>query len=312
MTQGIAIIGAGMAGLSCATRLTAAGRDVCLYDKGRRPSGRMASRPVEVDGYRFAFDYGAQYMTVRDPGFAEAVQAWTRGGIVAPWPAAGDDAWVGTPGMDAPLATMAGALDVRWSCHVRGIRRDTDGWHVAHDAGEDGPFAEIVVALPAEQVGPLVAGIDDSLATLADTHRSAPCWTVMLGFDRPLALPPLIERDGIIDSAACNAAKPGRSPGEAWTIHATLEWSAAHLEAERDTVIDLLRDALAQRVDLPRPVHAAAHRWRYARSVPAGIGSYRLPALALSACGDWLIAPRVESAWLSGQHAATAILGDSG
>ena len=64
-----AVIGAGLAGIACARRLRAAGLDVGVFDQGRRPGGRLATR----DGEQAAFDHGAQYFTVRDAGFAELV-----------------------------------------------------------------------------------------------------------------------------------------------------------------------------------------------------------------------------------------------
>ena len=55
----IAIVGAGMAGLSCATRLAALGHELVLFDKGRGPGGRMATRRVEADGTMLRFDHGS-------------------------------------------------------------------------------------------------------------------------------------------------------------------------------------------------------------------------------------------------------------
>ncbi len=104
----VGIIGAGMAGLACATRLADAGFAVTAFDKGRGPGGRMATRRAEVEGRTVRFDHGAQYFTARDPAFADQVTRWQADGIVARWPAAGDDAWVGTPGMNAPLARDGG------------------------------------------------------------------------------------------------------------------------------------------------------------------------------------------------------------
>ena len=40
----VAVIGAGIAGLSCATSLKAAGIDLTLLDKSRGPAGRMSTR----------------------------------------------------------------------------------------------------------------------------------------------------------------------------------------------------------------------------------------------------------------------------
>ena len=44
----IAIIGAGMAGISCARALREAGREVVLFDKGRAAGGRMATKRVTL------------------------------------------------------------------------------------------------------------------------------------------------------------------------------------------------------------------------------------------------------------------------
>ena len=40
----VAIIGAGLAGLSCATQLQAKGLKVQTFEKSRSPSGRMSTR----------------------------------------------------------------------------------------------------------------------------------------------------------------------------------------------------------------------------------------------------------------------------
>ncbi len=43
----VAIIGAGLAGLSCAQALVQAGHQVHVFDKSRGPSGRMSTRRAE-------------------------------------------------------------------------------------------------------------------------------------------------------------------------------------------------------------------------------------------------------------------------
>ena len=78
----ILIIGAGMAGLTCATGLAAAGRNVRVLDKGRGPGGRMAARRTEIAGETVSFDHGAQYFTARDARFKAAVTAWEAEGCL--------------------------------------------------------------------------------------------------------------------------------------------------------------------------------------------------------------------------------------
>ena len=70
----VAIIGAGLAGLSCATRLQAQGFEVHVFEKSRGPSGRMSTR----NGENWSADHGAQYFTARDPLFIEELKTWVQ------------------------------------------------------------------------------------------------------------------------------------------------------------------------------------------------------------------------------------------
>jgi monoamine oxidase len=71
----VGIIGSGIAGLSCADRLTSFGHEVCLFDKGRGPGGRMSTRRVEVEGHTLSFDHGAQYFTRHSCANQSAVES---------------------------------------------------------------------------------------------------------------------------------------------------------------------------------------------------------------------------------------------
>ena len=61
----IAVVGAGIAGLSCATELQQAGATVRIFEKSGGAAGRMSTRR----GEDWQCDHGAQYFTARDPGF---------------------------------------------------------------------------------------------------------------------------------------------------------------------------------------------------------------------------------------------------
>lgn len=101
----IAVIGAGVAGGTCASRLLRLpGVHTTIYDMGSRgPGGRACSRPVDGKGGSFSpadrggasslsapqldltFDHGVQAFTVRDPEVAELVAEWCRAGHVQRW-----------------------------------------------------------------------------------------------------------------------------------------------------------------------------------------------------------------------------------
>lgn len=302
----VAVIGAGMAGLACAQVLAEAGHGVTVFDKARGPGGRMSTRRVEVAGQTIAFDHGAQYFTARDPAFAAQVAAWARAGLVAPWPAAGDGAWVGTPGMNAPVAAMAATHGVRFASHVMGLIREDAHWHVLLQGGlRDGPHDAVVVALPAEQAVSLLGAYDLAMAGAAMATRSQPCWTGLFAFAAPVPIAADVVRGaGALSWAARNSSKPGRGPAEAWIVQADPAWSAARLEADPASVMPLLLAALQAEAPpmppFPPLLHGAAHRWRYARVAPDGPGALWNAGLALGACGDWVLGPRVELAWRSG------------
>ena len=304
-----AIIGAGMAGLACADALVGAGHAVRLFDKGRGPGGRMATRRLATPLGEASFDLGAQYFTARDPAFARLVRAWSERGIAAPWPPAGSDAWVGVPGMNAVVRDMASRHAVTWDCRLTGVTRTDDRWWLVGEAGAIGPFDAVVLAIPAEQAASILSLHDLAMARTALMARSQPCWTGMFAFDEPLdTLPPIIRDAGPIAWATRNSAKPGRTGPETWLVQASANWSRGRLEASPEQVTAQLLAALADvhRGPLPQPIAAAAHRWRYALSAGTGDGALWHPALRLGVCGDWLLGPRVECAWLSGRMLAEA------
>ncbi len=308
----IAIIGAGLSGLACAGPLVAAGHQVRLFDKSRGPGGRMSTRRAQTAAGELRFDHGAQYFTARDPGFHAIVEQWRKNGLAAKWPAAGDKAWVGTPSMNAPVKAMAAEHDVAWSMRVERVTKQQDHWqiHGEHEALET-LFDAVVIAVPAEQAADLLDPLNSGFAETARSTVSDPCWTVMLAFDEPLATDIIILQDGAaIGWAARNSNKPMREGADSWVIQGSPDWSRDHLEDNPEHVREVLVKEFADNLamELPEPVHAVAHRWRYARSGSAGIDALYDNEAKLGVCGDWLLGPRIECAWLSGHALSQMVL----
>jgi predicted NAD/FAD-dependent oxidoreductase len=307
----IAIVGAGLAGLACAHGLTRHGATVALFDKGRGPGGRTSTRRIATPAGEAQFDHGAIGFEAHDPDFQAQVNHWAEQGVAAPWPAAGDGMWVGVPGMNALTRALSADLDVRHGQHVSGMARRGAHWHV--QAGDDvyGPYDALVLAIPAEQAAPLLGLHDFDMARRALQASSTPCWTVMACFDRALPGPDVVAGRQHLARAVRNNAKPGRNGPEAWVIQASPAWSRAHLEDAPETVIEALLAALGEKLDgdMPAPVHATAHRWRFALPGSMMVGAMWNGAMALGACGDWLLGPTVEQAWLSGRQLARMMAG---
>ncbi len=325
--RSIAIIGAGVAGLACARRLTHPDVVVKLYDKSRSVGGRLATRRVTLGAGELRFDHGAQYLTAHDSAFQGVVDALLSSGAVAAWTAplthlaAGamrvdlDGArFVGAPGMNAAAKALAVGLDVTPNARVVALQRDPSGWRLGFaDDTTAGPFDAVVVATPAEQGVALLEDAAPALASQAAAARTAPCWAGLFAFDQTPH--PHIEALSLADHPvlawiAHDSAKPGRNAtASCWVAHAREEWSRAHLDAAPDDAAAILRDAVCEiLMTSRRPIYAAAHRWRYARVERAAANAHAFdPELRIGVCGDWRIGARVEAAWLSGASLGAAM-----
>ncbi len=308
----IGVVGAGIAGLSCAEGLARQGHDVVLFDKGRGPGGRMSTRRMETPRGVASFDHGAQYFTVRDKDFESQVGTWIAEGVVARWPAAGVGAHVGVPAMNSPVRQLAGRHVVHWASLVTAVERRGAGWRLRIGGGVEHDVDLLVIAVPAEQAAALLAEVAPDLSSRAGTAISAPCWTAMVAFSEPVAVSADCwtgRGEQAVGWAARNSAKPGRTGPESWVVQAGPGWSRRHIDARPDQVAEALIAGLSDELGtrLPPPLAVAAHLWRFARCAEGGGGVILDEGRRLGLCGDWSIGPRVESAWVSGARLAERI-----
>lgn len=323
----IAIIGAGLAGLTCARRLQAQGHSVIVYEKGGNIGGRMSTRQTELGG----FDLGAQYFTASSDRFRKEVTAWRKAGWVVPWEGklvtldhgraqsagrsdgTGRQRLVAVPGMASLAQHMAQGVEVRTEHAVAALERQGMQWllSVRCDtvpiAATAGPFDAVVLAIPADLALPLLRPVL-AFADQVDQAHLAPCWALILGFQDALNL----GYDGAwVQSSrlkwiARDASKPQRRPGEHWIGHASPEWSTEHLDDDPERVKEKLLKAFHEATGSPvNPVYADVHRWLYAQaSSTLEADCLWDEAARIGVCGDWFAAGldgsgRVENAYLS-------------
>ncbi|NML13962.1 NAD(P)/FAD-dependent oxidoreductase [Azohydromonas caseinilytica] len=332
----VAVVGAGLAGITCARRLSEAGCAVQLFDKSRGVGGRMATRRVEwidTDGavHRAAFDHGAPAFSARSAAFRAFIDEAVGDGVLRRWEpvmAPGSHAnldglahWVATPDMPALCRHLAAGLPLTRSCTVDELVRDRDGgWRLLSqgDMVGDGVFDAVVLAMPPAQAAVLLALHRDDWARQAWSVPMQPCWTLM-GAEggTPPPWDAAWPQRGPLAWIVRNASKPGRAAEDdgltRWVVHATAEWSATFLESASDSVQSALQEALARELGrTPRWAHVAVHRWRYAlaprRTDAAGKPCWWDAALGLGVCGDFFTGAGVEGAWLSGRALAAAIV----
>jgi renalase len=320
-SRSIAIIGAGLAGLSCAQALEAQGCRVQVFEKSRGVGGRMSTRQFET----WACDHGAQYFTARDPAFKHQVEIWQKMGAAALWGAQitsfGSEGWqsitaskerfVGTPSMTAPAKQLAKDLSIQFSTTIDQLNRDGEKWtlHSKEHGQLDQWFDAVVLAIPSKQAEPLVQPHSPALYDRCRDAVMAPCWALMIyAAERlPLDFDAAFINQGMFSWIARSSSKPQRLSGEAWVAHATTEWSTEHESLSKDEAAPLLTAGFETLTGY-QPHTYQTHLWRFARLGHASHHGHLFdPDLQLGLCGDWTSTEKVEGAWLSGQAVARDI-----
>lgn len=323
MTQlrSIAIVGAGLAGLSCARELADAGHRVQVFEKSRGVGGRMSTRNFET----WACDHGAQYFTARDPAFQRQVEKWQTCGAAALWDASltsfEADGWqaikpsvgrfVGTPSMTAPAKQLAQGLTIHCSTTIDQLVRKDQAWglHSKEHGLLEAAFDTVVLAIPSKQAEPLVQAHSDALYQRCQDAVMAPSWALMVYASTrlPLDFDAAFINQGILSWIARSSSKPQRTSGESWLAHASVEWSIAHENTPKEEAATLLTAAFETLTGY-RPETYQTHLWRFARLGHASHHGHIFDDhLQIGLCGDWTSTEKVEGAWLSGQALARDI-----
>lgn len=300
----VAIIGAGVAGLTCARTLRDAGHEVVVFEKSRGPGGRTSTRRTDT-GHRF--DHGCVHLLANDPAFGAQLQTWKTENVIAPLVRGGVSGYAGIGGMNAVCRHLAKDLQTVFNVKAASIEPHAGHVTLSDDKGSVlGVFDRVVASVPAPQVGPMLKFTSPMVAA-ARSVRMQPRWVALLGFDREVAP----QSDGLIlhkhqgddfelTRSTCNTT------GDAWVIAASRQWTVNHLEREPTEVAGMLLRAATEclKTDVA-PTFLAAHRWRYAFvDEPLGQPCLWDADRRTGVCGDWCLGWTVESAWQSGRAMA--------
>ena len=312
----IAIIGAGLSGLTAAINLDRTA-DITLFEKSRRPGGRICTRYVES----YNFDHGAQFFTARSAEFKEFLKPLIKSGVVDNWKARwievkdnriinrqqwNDDLprYVGVPSMSSIGKYLSKNLNIKLNTEVS-IEKSPKGWNII---GYDGEVFDhydwVISAIPAEQSLKLLPDYFSHYDALKQKKMFG-CYSLMLGFNEALDLDwdaaQLTGTD--VSWIAVNSSKPGRPDDYSLLVHSTNDWAEEHLDDDMDAVKEYLCSQLAKIIgqNVYSAQHIDLHRWRCANISKQDQNILFIDSESkLAACGDWCQKGRIEEAFRSG------------
>tara|TARA_R110000787_G_scaffold9090_3_gene31964 strand:- start:11381 stop:12283 length:903 start_codon:yes stop_codon:yes gene_type:complete len=290
----VAVIGAGLTGLTAARRLADAGCAVVVFDKSRGLGGRLATRRTALG----PIDHGA-------PGVPQELAALLGGHVWADGPQAARCS--GLPGASALVRPLAEGLDIRKETEIASLERVAGGWQLGDSDGTDpGMFDGVILAVPAPQALALLGTVPEMTAGLSGVTM-APVWTLLLGFEAPTGMAQkAMDLPFPAGLALPMLAKPGQSGAERWTVHATPEWSATWLELDKAEAAGRLMEMFRAATGVSQqPAYMQSHRWRYARTAsPLGAPCAVNTDGTVMAGGDWALGPLASHAVTSGKAMA--------
>ncbi|WND02714.1 NAD(P)-binding protein [Temperatibacter marinus] len=320
--QTIAIIGAGLSGLTAAHHLKGQ-YSVQVFEKARGVSGRMSTRHAPP----YQFDHGAQFFTVNSPEFkaflekkifSPYVSEWQgqfvtiKGGVFTPYHGAGTR-YVGVDKMTSLCKEMAKELCCTLGINIQGIEyRSSEGFTLTDQLGKSyGPYDKVISAIPLPQFLDLCSNYIYDKRVFNSVIMQG-CISLMLGGENL----PLPEFDGakveenLLGWIAVNSRKPGRRSPSSLIVQSTNIWAEKMQEQDlndvKGTMLTEVENLL--QVSYHSVGHSQVHRWRYAAvTSPLGQDFWQHNDLPLYAVGDWCLGGKVEKAFLSGYRLAYSL-----
>lgn len=332
----IAVVGAGIAGLSCARALRDAGRAVTVLERARGVGGRCAT--WRLDGV--PVDLGVAFLHGRDPSFLAALEAVPATRLDG-WPAAihgagrpcqpdafqpGERRLAWAEGASAFPKHLARGLEVRLETRVARISRAGAELRLETGEGEAAAAGTAVLALAPEQADALLAAYADpppefaTARALLGMSRSDPCLALAAlypaGAPAPAWQVSYPEGSRVLQLVSHESTKRAAGGRLALLLQAHPRWSREHLE-DPGWPDELLEEAARLLGPWARsPEASRPHRWRHARTDRSGEMAapllLRLPGGArLGICGDrFSPGGGAQAAFLSGLALARRILAE--
>jgi renalase len=322
----IAVVGAGLSGMVCASELQKKGWLVTVFEKSRGPSGRSTTKRWDATT-GIGIDMGLPYIeTAQLKQVANSlVGDWMDARIIQqmPWLKHENQiittipVWMCIKKMSQITRYLSDTIPIITQERIIGVHYNGQ-WALYSNDAEYGGFDAIVFAIPAPQVVD-VDGVPHDISSHASRINYCAVNTLLIEMKSPLWFENYYEDviDGpILRAVIADYLKPNREPQRyTYAVHSQPEWATKQFdELSKDSVQKIMMDALLMQYHRkPNLVmNTWVHQWKYgylmgpSDSLQCGyLASTLAPAFA---CGDWCQGPGALNAIESGYLLAHNII----
>jgi renalase len=309
------IVGAGMSGAVCASRLASDGASVLVIDKARGSGGRLASKRLGGEGLPGSYDLGAQSFECSTARFKDFLGSLDSVRFIADRPVR---LAVGEGRNSAVTRSLLNKVEVSFSTRVNSARQVQNGdgadWNlICERGGEEVSYRaqHLILATPPIQAADILGSEHCLFESLSAVEHEAQ-WVMMLASEENFERSSNIASDVLESVSADSLKRSAASEGGAivWVLHATEEWTRDNLDLEKQSVAEQMLQAFNQSCGSKLDLGDASilthhvHRWLYARpKLNSRIdAAFYKDSSGLMLCGDYFNNGSeygVESAFLS-------------
>lgn len=338
----VVVIGAGVAGLSCARELRRSGIPVVVLERARGVGGRCATRRV-AGGQ--PVDHGVAFLHARSREFGDVLRELDPGGAIPGWPVrvwgprmacqpnayrTGRRRLARREGVSVFPKHLASGVDVRLGVTVRAIGPGGDQLVVTSERGERWSGNVVVAACAVDEsvelVAPAVEGWEGAGVKLERVRAVPvqPAFTVIAGYSLEAPEPafdmwhPL--EATMLHTIAHDSAKRDQPLHRVLVLQGRAGWSEGHRDSDDATWRDELLWETAELLGgwARTPAWSQCHRWLSARVLERHLLGDPVVFLGPRECAVAMIGdafardPGLEGAYMSGLALAEQIRAAAG
>ena len=328
----IAVIGAGVAGLTAGRVLAESGHEVVIFEKSRGYGGRLATRYAGKDN-NSKVDHGLPYIEVSSADIEPLISELTNSGVLVPWKgpfvhcnANGEIStvkpnkkrYIAPEGMNQVGKKLARMVDVRTETKVSGVthigedRTKKRSWMLNFPTGLTENFDAVIIAAPSKKAYAILNTTIDEVQTLkllreVDDVEYYPSFSLMVGYGEtefPDWAMMTCENE-VIESITNEASKRGEGAECSFVVHTTAEFAEKYKDSDAEEVEEIILDELAGILGgwSALPEWKQLHFWRYSKAanpLPYPFMEVVGNDAPIALAGSYMNGDSVESAYLSG------------